>query len=214
MYSCARDLKKEGLNMVDYDSGEVARRCLESLQIFNNVVEARHHAGHYCRGETMRGWVLRGQWIMDSRGDSGKLIHRADLTGVPDVCDWETFEGLLGGSDHYIDGVFTGIPPAGSICSLCEEPWTIDNCHLAVPDNVSQIVWYADPQYVGKRYDQIPRALILGDGIVRVKATILMVKKSEPKILSSEQLTYDYLITGEDKLPFSLWRYIHPEGSC
>lgn len=206
--------------MVDYDSIVAVRESLRSLEAFNELVAARHHAG-YCHNEKhLNEWILKGVWLMDHIGNTGRLEvfpgHKAHLIDLPEIMTPEKFRERFPKVDFYFDGVFLGIPPAGSVCARCRRPWTMENCHLARHHKVSNDTsWIADKRYVGKRYDEIPRATIESDGIiVRIKPTTLIVKNGAGTVRTVEgELKYDYTLDSTDMLPFSLVHFEHVD-SC
>lgn len=204
--------------MINCDNISALTRGLESLEAFNELVAARHHAG-YCRGENqLSEWILKGVWLMDHLGNTGRLElfpeKENKLADVPEIMTPEKCLELFPGVQFYLDGTFIGIPPAGSVCEKCHLPWTMDNCHLARHHKVSnKVIWIADHGYVGKRYDEIPRATIEPDGfMVRIKSTTLIVRGDDGVVRTSENgLNYDYIIRASDQLPFSIVRFRHVE---
>lgn len=204
--------------MITCDSVSALTNGLKSLGAFNELVVARHHAGYCQRGNRLNEWILRGVWLMDYLGNTSRLEifpgHKARLVGLPEIMTPETFKELFPEVSFYVDGTFIGIPPAGSVCAKCGCQWTMDNCHLARHHNVSNdTTWIADPRYIGKRYDEIPRATIEPDGLtVRIKSTTLIVKDCDGVIRTSENgLKYDYTFDASDQLPFSIVRFRHVE---
>ncbi len=205
--------------MIHYDSISAIEEGSRSLQMFNDLVADRHHAS-YCRRERLQEWLLRGTWLMSSLGNTGRLVlQNATLTDIPEIAPWKTIKSKFPNLHYYVDKPFYGIPPAGAICANCRKPWDITNAHLSEPQQLSKEThWVANPDLVGKRYDEIPRATIEADGItVCLKPTTLIIRTPTVRtpvgrvICVENYLTYDYELEPGDELACGLWKFVHTE---
>lgn len=126
------------MNLPWYDNPVDITERLTDLNGLHRVIRERQTAG-YDRKERLHEYMVLGRWMFDTCGNCGKIslldrdpyIAPADLVYIKEkVIALEAAHPLLGAVRI---GWSPQRPPLSSDeCKLCEEPWTLQNCHDAV----------------------------------------------------------------------------------
>ena len=140
-----------------YDTIEGISEYLTTLAGFNHLAKLRHEAG-YIHKERLHDFYVLGNFYLDSCGNCMRAIKKATyettpaefymkiLGEVPKVVTTDEFRSFAKShstEDNHPLMTFTHeqFPQAHTVCSECEEPWTLENCHDVVVhhemDNIS-----------------------------------------------------------------------------
>lgn len=123
--------------MSDYDTKEGIAGYLRSLTTLNVLSKLRNAA--YKRKERLNEFCVLGRFYFDNSGSCGPITDNApaDLYRVnkydeesrcPPVMTRDELTLFMRGESFTWAHAWP-FPPAYAKCSVCDQPWTIDNCH-------------------------------------------------------------------------------------
>jgi len=118
----------------DYNSVEGIRKYLTDLENLNRLFSDRSQAG-YGRGERMEEFCVLGRFFLDTCGNCSPILEGAPAKrpNCPDVMTKDELWAFLGKDSHMSWSMGHPTPPHYVKCTVCNEPWTLANCHDIIP---------------------------------------------------------------------------------
>ncbi|MBI2121911.1 MAG: hypothetical protein HYT98_02205 [Candidatus Sungbacteria bacterium] len=217
-----------------YDTNEGIQRAVKTLHKLNELVANRHRAG-YERHERLKEFYVLGRWRTDSCGNFGKIISefipKLKFPQIPDVLTNEEFWAFLGAQGLDVEKTFVSsgmsndLPPDDIVCCVCQQSWTIENCHdvvithqhqdFSLSEFVGRQLWEVQRVY-GMRIDACyrmqPDILIRNDRFIdlRPEPEFETLKRNEHGWVGKEDgVTENYVIQSGDDGFFNVWHFHH-----
>jgi len=213
-----------GITAMTYD--------LESL---NEILKIRQEAS-YKHGLHLKSFMFRGQWVMDSRGNFGRItgnfIPREQFPNLPNVISMQRFWGyaqdFVSDPDRVCLNVShgtDGIPPLRIKCAKCGKTWTIEDCHDTAVVRESEII--PMNQFVGRTLGWVRRHFSCRDDAIYFLQPDKPIRNDEHIDLSPDPnfsrlkvnefgwlgsrhgIDDSYVIKSGDEAYFNVWRYYH-----
>lgn len=203
-----------------YDTMEGIKSFLIDLDGLNKLKQLRNEA-YYIRKEKLNEYIVLGRFLLGAGGNFSILIKEGtrhtipaeDIRDIPSVISYESVFKYLK-PDSSICSTSYSLPPTYAKCSICDEPWSIKDCHETIQSDTN--IHYDLNKFVGQKLGDINE---LPEYIHRFKHYIShdligsdnYINKADGNIKGWKNVNKDYIIKPDDKCSLTIVNFTHTE---
>ena len=205
---------------VIYDTAESIETFLANLGNLHTLKKLRYEAG-YIRKEKLNEFIVLGRFYLDTCGNFSIIIKDGSRTKVPaelvnnlpsvvsysNIFNWLEPNTLICSTSYWL-------PPTFAKCVICDEHFTIKNCHDVTTKN--KHIHYNLDQFIGQKLTdikQIPEFVHKVEHRVSnelIGSDFIFNKDGYNKV-GWKHVDKDYIIKAGDKAAIDKIEFIHNE---